>query len=415
VEPDVVSNQPKINRNTFKIGSGDLQQQVAENTKRIGVISTLLRSSRKKTVEGLRPQATQIQQSLEQSNLILADIAIQLQQDFQDRKQAERLKLTKNREEQLELKRTDRERDIEYKKTEKKITKTSNKIKGPLGSLFDAIGKIIMLFGGLVLIKTLLTPGLVNNIINSEQVQTAKVALEATFEVLTKNMKAILVVAGAIVGLKIAATLAVIYKVGAGFLAILANPLVLAGVGALLSAGLQGLGGNEKDVVKQLQEMGGFSKENRDALAQKYKEELEAMPFLERQIKKGEYESRIKFLETGDFSSGGRKAVFDWSKMDGLEELSDFENFMINFSYDHFSMRSGDPDGLVRENNNNNTTIIELPGETIDLTKKNNGSNIIETSNFEANQVTMVSSVDTTNRYVNEFPITAGFNESVYS
>ena len=37
-------------------------------------------------------------------------------------------------------------------------------------------------------------------------------------------MKAILVIAGAIVGLKLAATLVAIVKVGAGLLAILANP-----------------------------------------------------------------------------------------------------------------------------------------------------------------------------------------------
>ena len=111
MEPDVVSNQPKINKNTFKIGSGDLQEQVANNKKRIRVISTMLKSSMRRGSERLNPKATNIQQSLEQSNLILADIAIQLQQDFQDRKQAERLKLTKNREEQLELRRTNKEQD----------------------------------------------------------------------------------------------------------------------------------------------------------------------------------------------------------------------------------------------------------------------------------------------------------------
>ena len=42
-------------------------------------------------------------------------------------------------------------------------------------------------------------------------------------------------------------------------------------------------------------------------------------------------------------------------------------------------------------------------------------SSAINVSDIEANQVTMVSSVDNSNRYVNEFPITAGFNESVYS
>ena len=206
MEPDVVSNQPKINRNTFKIGSGDLQQQVANNTKRIRVISTMLRSNRRRSADGLSPQATNIQQSLEQSNLILADIAIQLEADFQDRENREKRLLLRSREEKLELRRRNIEEDLEYKKTEKKITKSSNKIKGPLQGIFKTIGKILLLFGGLVLIGALLKPGAISNIIDSKQFQNAKVALEKVFEVLTNNMKVILGVAGAIVGLKIAAT-----------------------------------------------------------------------------------------------------------------------------------------------------------------------------------------------------------------
>lgn len=412
MEPDVVSNQPKINRNTFKIGSGDLQQQVANNTKRIRVISTMLRSNRRRSADGLSPQATNIQQSLEQSNLILADIAIQLEADFQDRENREKRLLLRSREEKLELRRRNIEEDLEYKKTEKKITKSSNKIKGPIQGIFKTLGKILLLFGGLVLIGALLKPGAISNIIESKEFQNAKVALETTFEVLTKNMKAILIVAGAIVGLKLAASLVAIVKVGAGILAILANPLLLAGIGVLLAAGLQGLGGNEKEVIEQLQDMGGFSKENRDALAQKYRDELAAMPFLERQIKKGEYESRIKFLETGDYSSGGRKAMFDWSKLDGMEELSGFENFMLNFETDTTNIK--DDKNLVKNNNNNEISMIDLPGETIDM--RNNKKQFIETpSDSSATNVAFVNPINQNNKYMNEFPNVAGFNDSVYS
>lgn len=412
MEPDVVSNQPKINRNTFKIGSGDLQQQVANNTKRIRVISTMLRSNRRRSADGLSPQATNIQQSLEQSNLILADIAIQLEADFQDRENREKRLLLRSREEKLELRRRNIEEDLEYKKTEKKITKSSNKIKGPLQGIFKTLGKILLLFGGLVLIGALLKPGAISNIIESKEFQNAKVALETTFEVLTKNMKAILVVAGAIVGLKLAASLVAIVKVGAGILAILANPLLLAGIGVLLAAGLQGLGGNEKEVIEQLQDMGGFSKENRDALAQKYRDELAAMPFLERQIKKGEYESRIKFLETGDYSSGGRKAMFDWSKLDGMEELSGFENFMLNFETDTTNIK--DDKNLVKNGGDTEISMIDLPGETIDM--RNNKKQFIETpSDSSATNVAFVNPINPNNKYMNEFPDVAGFNDSVYS
>lgn len=412
MEPDVVSNQPKINRNTFKIGSGDLQEQVANNTKRIRVISTMLRSNRRRSADGLSPQATNIQQSLEQSNLILADIAIQLEADFQDRENREKRLLLRSREEKLELRRRNIEQDLEYKKTEKKITKSSNKIKGPIQGIFKTLGKILLLFGGLVLIGALLKPGAISNIIESKEFQNAKVALETTFEVLTKNMKAILIVAGAIVGLKLAASLVAIVKVGAGILAILANPLLLAGIGVLLAAGLQGLGGNEKDVIEQLQEMGGFSKENREALAQKYRDELASMPFLERQIKKGEYESRIKFLETGDYSSGGRKAIFDWSKLDGMEELSGFENFMLNFETDTTNMKN-DKD-LVKNGGDTEISMIDLPGETIDM--RNNKKQFIETpSDSSATNVAFVNPINPNNKYMNESPIVLGFDDSVYS
>ena len=413
MEPDVVSNQPKINRNTFRIGSGDLQQQVANNTKRIRVISTMLRSNRRRSADGLSPQATNIQQSLEQSNLILADIAVQLEADFQDRENTERRLLLRNRQEKLELRRRNIEKDIEYKKTEKKITKSNNKVKGPLSGIFGAIAKILLLFGGLALLRNYSSVSSnVNKAINSETFQNAKAALEKTFEVLTKNMKAILVIAGAIVGLKIAASLFAIVKVGAGILAILANPLLLAGISVLLAAGLQGLGGNEKEVIEQLQDMGGFSKENRDALAQKYRDELAAMPLLERQIKKGEYESRIKFLETGDYSSGGRKAQFDWSKLDNMNELSGFEDFMLNFDTDTTNMK--DDKSLVKDNSNK-VTKIEIEGETIDLTQNNKRQFNENRTDGPATNVAFVNPVDNNNRYMSEFAEVAGFNDSIFT
>ena len=416
MEPDVVSNQPKINRNTFKIGSGDLQQQVANNTKRIRVISTMLRSNRRRSADGLSPQATNIQQSLEQSNLILADIAIQLEADFQDRENKEKRLLLRNRQEKLELRRRNLEEDIEYKKTEKKITKSSNKIKGPIQGIFKTLGKILLLFGGLVLIGALLKPGAISNIVNSKQFQNAKVALESTFEFLTKNMKGVLVVAGAIVGLKLAATLAAIVKVGAGLLAILANPLVLAGIGILAAAGMQGLGKSEKEVLKELESMGGYSKENRDKLIAKLQEQKENLSPLE--ILQGvgkEIDARILFLEKGLYGQGlseENKKEFDWSSIENADTLSDLDKFMLNFETDTTNMNDITKD-LVKDNETK-ITRINVDGETINL--KNNKKQFIETpSSSSATNVAFVSPINPNNKYMNESPIVLGFDDSVYS
>ena len=86
--------------------------------------------------------------------------------------------LQKSKEDKLELKRTNKEKDIEYKKTEKKITKTTNKVKGPLDAVFGFLKNILLLFGGLVLVKTLLGTqagkNLINKITSSEKFQQAK-------------------------------------------------------------------------------------------------------------------------------------------------------------------------------------------------------------------------------------------------
>ena len=414
MEPDVVSNQPKINRNTFKIGSGDLQQQVANNTKRIRVISTMLRSNRRRSADGLSPQATNIQQSLEQSNLILADIAVQLEADFQDRENRERRLLLRNRQEKLELRRRNIEKDIEYKKTEKKITKSNNKVKGPLSGIFGAIGKILLLFGGLVLLKTLIVPGNLKKIINSETFQNAKANLEKTFEVLTKNMKAILVIAGAIVGLKIAATLVAIVKVGAGLLAILSNPLVLAGIGILYAAAKQGLGKDEKDVINELEQMGGFSKENRDKLIERLKAEKEKM-LPTNIVGKAEADRKIRFLETGGYGydfRGNPTNYFDFDTIDDLSELSDFDKFMLNFNTGREELKNKN---LVKDNNNGKVTKIEIEGETIDLTQNNKKQFNESPSETSATNVALVNPVDNNNRYMSEFPEVAGFNDSIFT
>ena len=399
MEPDVVSNQPKINRNTFKIGSGDLQQQVANNTKRIRVISTMLRSNRRRSADGLSPQTTNIQQSLEQSNLILADIAVQLEADFQDRENTERRLLLRNRQEKLELRRRNIEQDIEYKKTEKKITKSNNKVKGPLSGIFGAIGKILLLFGGLVLLKTLIQPGNISKIINSETFQNAKAALEQTFEVMTKNMKTILIIAGAIVGLKLAATIVTIVKVGAAFIAILSNPAVIAGLGLLLSFfALSNIGKKVFDAKVDTAEksVNKLKEEGLDEGTAKILTEKSGIPNLDgKNILEGYGPPTTTNIE-GDI--GGNSLAPFFFNQDINKQLINQKN-----------------DNLKKENNNSKMTKIEIEGETINLTKNNKKEFNENASELSATNVALVNPVDVNNRYMSESPEVLGFNDSIFT
>ena len=413
MEPEV-TNQPKINKNTFKIGSGDLQQQVANNTKRIAAVSVLLKSNRRGNAKQLTPTVSNLQETLAESNLILADIAIQLQQDFDSQELREQRLLQKSKEDKLELKRTNKEKDIEYQKTEKKITKTTNKVKGPLDAVFGFLKNILLLFGGLVLVKTLLGTqagkNLINKITSSEKFQQAKETLDIIFDNLKKGLQAVLVIGGVILGMKLVSTLATIYAVGKGFIAIMANPIVLAGLGILIAMGMQGLGKGEKQVIEDLENMGGFSKENRDKLIEKYKEDRKNLNPLEFG-KRSELTEKIRFLEEGKYGYGKGTKFFDFENLEELNALSDVDKLMLNFDPNY------DPTLGMRKNkkNGNDVKVVDLPGETIDLRGNNNGETNFAKSNVKGTNVEIASSVDVNNRYVSEFPITAGFDDSVYA
>ena len=413
MEPEV-TNQPKINKNTFKIGSGDLQQQVANNTKRIAAVSVLLKSNRRGNAKQLTPTVSNLQETLAESNLILADIAIQLQQDFDSQELREQRLLQKSKEDKLELKRTNKEKDIEYQKTEKKITKTTNKVKGPLDAVFGFLKNILLLFGGLVLVKTLLGTqagkNLINNITSSEKFQQAKATLDIIFDNLKTGLQAVLVIGGVILGMKLVSTLATIYAVGKGFIAIMANPIVLAGLGILIAMGMQGLGKTEKQVIEDLENMGGFSKENREKLIEKYKEDRKNLNPLEFG-KRSELTEKIRFLEEGKYGYGKGTKFFDFENLEELNALSDVDKLMLNFDPNY------DPTAGMRKNNKNgnNVNVVEMPGETINLKGNNNGETNFAKSNVKGTNVEIASSVDVNNRYVSEFPITAGFDDSVYT
>ena len=394
MEPDTAS-RPRINRNTFKIGSGDLQQQVANNTKRIRVISTMLRSSRRgRSAEGLTPQSSNIQQSLEQSNLILADIAIQLQQDFDSRQQIENRLLQKNKEDQLELRRRNKEEEIEYKKSEKKITKSTKKIKGPLDSLFKIIGKILLLFGGLVLIKALIQPGAIDAIANSEKLKQAKETLSVVFETLTKNMKALLVLGGAFLGLGLVASLSSLLAIGTSFLAIISNPLVVLGLGLAAAIGATKYLENKFGTGEGEMDKDPISRVNQFDSSQSFKDS-------DNTLDRAKEQARENLEASGGAGIG----------VPGLGGANPFK----------FGKIGKDDKKLVEENNknlkkenlkNNKVTKIEIEGEKIDLRKQ---KEITQSNNQSATTTPNIASVDTNNYKIKEFPEIAGFSDSVFS
>ena len=401
MEPDTVST-PKINRNTFKIGSGDLQQQVANNSRKITILSNVIRNSRSDIGKKITPEKNSIQETLSESNLILADIAIKLQEDFQSREQREKFLLQKSRSEKLELRRQNAEEELETQKTEKRIVKSTKKIKTPLDGLFNAIGKILLLFGGLTLIKTLINnKDNISNFFGSEQNQKrfkqVKETLDVVFDTLTKNMKSILVVGGVLLGLKLVSTLASVLAIGSSFLAIMSNPVVIAGLGLLFTFfALSKIGKKVFDAKVDAAE---------SSVEQLKEDGLD------------EGTARILTEKTGLKNVNGDNILEGYgfpttTNIDGDIGGNSFNNFMFNRDINKQLINQKN-NNLKKENKKDgNVTIVELPGEITDLRKQK----IFETPNgINATQVAYVPSTDSYNKYLSEFPILSGFSDTIYT
>ena len=117
METDTI-NRPKINKTTFKLGSG-LSSQVAKNTEKLTILIRIVTRQDAKISESITPRINVIQESLIQTNLILTDVATQLEKDFSSRLQEQRELLKRRRGDRLSSRRENLEDVIEAKKTQK--------------------------------------------------------------------------------------------------------------------------------------------------------------------------------------------------------------------------------------------------------------------------------------------------------
>ena len=142
-----MSGRPKINRSTFKIGAGGLEGRVANNEKKITTLKNIFKAQRVEIGEKITPKVNVLEDSLINTNLILADVARQLEKDFGNRIKTEKLLLSKERQDKLDRKREDKEGRIETKKIGKIATSIGNTVVKPFSSILDKLlnfGKLFL-------------------------------------------------------------------------------------------------------------------------------------------------------------------------------------------------------------------------------------------------------------------------------
>ena len=142
-----MSGRPKINRTTFKIGSGDLVSRVSNNEKKITTLKNIFKAQRVQIGEKITPKINVLEESLIRTNEILTDVAAQLEQDFSGRLQAEKDLLEKEKQNKLGSKREDKEERIEAKKVAKFVKSTASTVTAPFKGIFQKIldfGKLFL-------------------------------------------------------------------------------------------------------------------------------------------------------------------------------------------------------------------------------------------------------------------------------
>jgi len=142
---------PKINRSTFKIGSGGLEGRVANNEKKITTLKNIFKAQRVQIGEKLTPKVNVLEESLIRTNAIITDVAAQLKKDFSQRLDAQKALLANERQNKLDNKREDKEGRIEAVKVAKFVKSTTSTVTRPFKNIFQKIldfGKLFLMGTG---------------------------------------------------------------------------------------------------------------------------------------------------------------------------------------------------------------------------------------------------------------------------
>ena len=414
MEPDTVTT-PKINKTTFKLGSGNLSSQVAKNTEKITLLRRIVTRQDTKISEGITPKIDSMQESMIQTNAILTDVASQLEKDFSSRLKEQRELLERERKDSDKLKRDLKEERLEGKKSSKFARGLTGTIAKPFQSIFSKLFELATILG---------TGFLINNIAFNEDLREG---IKNIFDWTTKNWKLVAAIGGGLLLLNFlgtAKTLLSLGKIMLGF--VFSKPFLLA-TAFIAPAFLKVIPDEIKLAISELEKMGGATEENRRKLKEKLIAEREQKNVF--QIgEKAALDKMIKFLDTGVIREG--KARLDFEEynegvpiMDAIKEGKDFHRGGYNPSgvgrvhAGEFVLQKSAVDKIGLEklyamNSGNPVTFTFEDLPPIDMRTK---KTVSEKNNISATQVIRVSSTNNNNALMNEVPILFGFDNLVYT
>ena len=431
-----MSGRPKMNVTTMNIG---LEKRVANNERKITSIKNIFKAQKIDIGDKISPKTTPLQESLNETNEVLQILSFQLKKDFTQRQRQEQELLQSDREKLLDEERSEKEKQLEVKKVEKFSKKTAKVISKPFVNIFDKLKQLAGILG---------TGLFINNFMNLLKKPEFVEKMKKIFGWLKENWKIIAIGVGVLLGAKLVLAFTAIVSSLTSIIGIITSAAFIGIAGAILASQYKALGTAEKRAVSMLQMMGGITPENRQKLVEQLREELYSIKGLDLYGNRDFLNNQIRFLETGVTGTGAAGSQqLDWSILEKggtLEEAGLITPYESIFNKKLFEFQKGgytgdgnkdDVRGVVhageyvfnaeqtkrlgRENllrlaqgGGGNVIVSTITNDVIDARKR---GKVNKMGNVPATFVEHITSINSSNPYMNEVPILFGFNDLVYS
>ena len=404
MEPDTVKT-PKIKKDTFKIGSGNLVSRVANNEKKITTLKNIFKAQRIEIGEKITPKVSNLELSLNETTNILKLVTEKLSMDMSQRLQDQKALFDAQRKQNID----DKNSSVEKKLEEKKKLKIGNKIGKTV------IKPFVNIFDQLLELATILGTGLIGtNLIGKLGDEDFTTKLTNIFDWTVKNWKAIAIGAG-VIGTIFAVGVIGSFISGASLVfGILTNPILLAVIGTILAVkGFIDLQKNNKprgeSIIENAEKNGKkLSEANKKRIldiGQDYDTTMGGFNITPGSLQAGFNPQYAKLF--GDLTFNSIKNLFGADRVN-LEEVT--KNVPINLV--EFQKKSIELKNLNKQNNGGKTTFVNL--DDIDATSDRQQL-IAEMNTTPATAVPDIESINPYNPYMEEVPDLFGFADIIYS
>ena len=421
---DAMSGRPKINKSTFKIGSGDLTMRVANNEKKISLLKNIFKAQRTEIGEKITPKVNTLEESLISTTEILGVISQKLQLDMDQRIKDQKAAFENQRKLNLIDKRDKKEEEIEAKKKSKVVSNLGKAAIKPFVGIFDRLKRLALILG---------TGIIGTNLIRLLKDEDFKAKLEGIYNWTTKNWKALAIAGGVLVGLDLGLKLFGAFKALKFAIGILTAPFLLKALAiAAVTFGVFYLLKNKGKILDNYIE-------NEKSKGEKILGGVD--PTLDRNLDK----RRIMIDSSGSFlkDAGGSNALMRFLNRIGPRETDSgaikeakkifttpatdiYEQFQkenpiegLRFFIPNLSSFLNDKALLNKEyqklvKEKKISRINNIDAGTLDLSQ-NNKIKEYKQNNMPATEINTIASMNVINPYMEQVPELFGFADLVYS